>query len=385
MKKTINILGSTGSIGTQSIEVAEKYGLGVRAISVGRNTELAKKQIELLSPEICAVADEKSGMELKDFTFGKKTKIYIGADAATEAAAADADICLNAISGFAGLRPTMTAVEHCARLAIANKETLVAAGDFVKAAVRKNNCEMIPVDSEHSAIYQCLKCGEHGEVKRLIITCSGGAFYGKTREELKEVRLSDALNHPTWNMGGKITVDCASLVNKGLEVIEAMHLFDITPDKIDVVIHRESIIHSMVEFNDNAVIAQLGSHDMRLPIQFAVTYPERVESLSEQLDFAKIGKLTFAEPDHVNFPSLKLAYAAAKEGGLTPCIFNAANEACVRLFMDGKIPFTSMYDITKKTVETMRGRKAEKIDEVYACHYEAVENAKKEAENYYLD
>ena len=381
MKKTLNILGSSGSIGTQTVDVATRLGYRVRAISVGKNADVAKRQIYELKPEICAVADEKTGQALEKDVFGSGTKIIYGADAPALAAEHDADVCVNAISGFAGLLPTMAALPHTERLAIANKETLVAAGKFVKAEVNRLGIMMIPVDSEHSAIFQCLQGGRK-DIKRLILTCSGGAFYGKTAEELKNVTLASALDHPTWNMGGKITVDCATLMNKGLEVIEAMHLFDIDVDRISVVIHRESIIHSMVEYADNAVLAQLGSHDMRIPIQYALTYSERTVCPAEALDFAAISKLTFAKPDTATFPSLDLAYDAARRGDPYPCVMNAANEVAVGKFMRGEIAFPDIYAVTKETFDSFDAQTPTSVGDVIACHESAVKKAEEISQKY---
>ena len=380
--KTINILGSSGSIGTQAVDVVKKLGYRVRAISVGKNVSVAKKQIFELCPEVCAVADEAAGRELEIETQGSGTKIIYGAEAPIRAAECDSDITLNAISGFAGLLPTMAALSHAPRLAIANKETLVAAGKFVKAEAKLRGAEIIPVDSEHSAIFQCLRGGRK-DVKRLILTCSGGAFYGKTADELRDVTLSAALDHPTWNMGGKITVDCATLMNKGLEVIEAMHLFDIDVDRISVVIHRESIIHSMVEYADNAVIAQLGSHDMRLPIQYALTYPERTACPAEALDFAAIGKLTFDTPDTATFPSLTLAYDAARRGDPYPCVMNAANEVAVGDFMRGRLSFPDIYNVTKETVDKFAPCAPTNVCDIVKIHERSVALAREISEKHY--
>ena len=383
MIKSVNILGVSGSIGTQSADVVKNLGYRVRAISVSKNIEIAKKYIADVRPEICAVEDESLGQALENDVFGSGVKIVYGKGASSVAASADADICINAISGFAGLLPAMTSLYHTSRLAIANKETLVAAGFFVKKTAKENGVELIPVDSEHSAIFQCIN-GSGKDVKRLILTCSGGAFYKKTREELQNVSLSSALDHPTWNMGGKITVDCATLMNKGLEVIEAMHLFDIPADKISVVIHRESIIHSMVEYVDNAVLAQLGSPDMRLPIQYALTYPDRTASLSEPLDLTKIKSLTFDTPDIVTFPSLALAYDAARTGGNAPCVMNAANEVAVEKFMRGEIRFPDIYNITRATVDAVPFSELSSVDDVLMCHKKAAETADEISKSYSL-
>ncbi|MCQ2436723.1 MAG: 1-deoxy-D-xylulose-5-phosphate reductoisomerase [Clostridia bacterium] len=362
---TISILGSTGSIGTQSLQCADNLHMKVKAISVGKNIKLAEEQIRRYSPEICSVASEEDAKLLKIAVKDTSTEIIGGKNAAVEAASVDVDVCLNSISGFAGLAPTIAAAGHAHRLALANQEPLVAAGETVKRELKKNGCQLLPVDSEHSAVFQCLD-GHASEVKKLILTCSGGAFFGKTASELRDVTPAQALGHPTWNMGGKITIDCATLMNKGLEVIEAMHLFDITPDKIDVVIHRESIIHSMVEFCDNAVLAQMGVPDMRIPIQYALTYPNRKPSLVPPLDLISVGKLTFYKPDTDTFPSLALAFDVAEKGGILPCVMNAANEAAVRLFFDGKITFGQIYDTVEKTVASTNNRACDDVNEIIA-------------------
>jgi len=263
----------------------------------------------------------------------------------------------------------LTAIERFPRLGLANKETIVAAGTLVKQSATKNNCEIIPVDSEHSAIFQCLEGNKNKTVRRILLTCSGGPFFGKKMEDLKNVTVSDALGHPTWKMGAKITIDSATLMNKGLELIEAMHLFDVSPEQIEVLIHRESIIHSMVEYNDKAVIAQLGVSDMCLPIQYAITYPNRMESPCEALDFFKIGKLTFFEPDRENFPLLALAEKTAQAGGLLPCVMNAANEEAVSLFLDGKISFTDIFDLVYETVENYRNPSEFELSDIIKANF----------------
>lgn len=384
MKKSIVILGSTGSIGTQTADVVASLGYSVRAISCGSNIKEAEKQIRAFSPEMCAVSDESAAAELVKAVKDTNTKIIGGKDSAVVAAEIGADVCVSAISGFAGLRPTLSALRSSPRLAIANKESLVAAGSIVKREAAENDCEIIPVDSEHSAIFQCLRAGTHGDVKKLILTCSGGAFFGKTMEELENVSLNETLAHPTWRMGGKITVDCATLMNKGLEVIEAMRLFDITPDKIDVIIHRESIIHSMVEYVDNAVIAQLGAPDMRTPIQYALTYPNRVESRSASLNFAEISKLSFCKPDTNTFPALDLAYRAAEIDRSAPCVMNAANECAVSLFMKGKIRFSDIYRITKETLDLTEISDLASIDDVFCAHENAMKKAFEVSEKYIM-
>lgn len=351
-KKSITLLGSTGSIGVQALEVAAFHGMNIEALCFGSNIKLGEAQVRKFSPRFCAVFDEKAALDLKTRIADTETEIFCGTDGICEMTeAAGSDICLNAISGFAGLLPTMSAVKSCRRIALANKETLVAAGDIVMGAAKEHGCEMVPVDSEHSAIFQCLQAGKRDEVKRLILTCSGGAFFGYTKEKLATVTREQALGHPTWNMGAKITIDCATLMNKGLELIEAMHLFSVPASKTDIVIHRESIIHSMVEYIDNTVMAQLGSHDMRLPIQYALTYPDRAEAAGERLDLVGLGRLSFFSPDYETFPLLGLARRMAEAGGNMPCVMNAANEEAVGLFLSGRILFSEIPELVMRVCE----------------------------------
>lgn len=351
-KKSITLLGSTGSIGVQALDVAAFHGMNIEALCFGSNIKLGEAQVRKFSPRFCAVFDEKAALDLKTRIADTETEIFCGTDGICEMTeAAGSDICLNAISGFAGLLPTMSAVKSCRRIALANKETLVAAGDIVMGAAKEHGCEIVPVDSEHSAIFQCLQAGKRDEVKRLILTCSGGAFFGYTKEKLATVTREQALGHPTWNMGAKITIDCATLMNKGLELIEAMHLFSVPASKTDIVIHRESIIHSMVEYIDNTVMAQLGSHDMRLPIQYALTYPERAEAAGERLDLVGLGRLSFFSPDYETFPLLGLARRMAEAGGNMPCVMNAANEEAVGLFLSGRILFSEIPELVMRVCE----------------------------------
>lgn len=351
-KKSITLLGSTGSIGVQALDVAAFHGMNIEALCFGSNIKIGEAQVRKFSPRFCAVFDEKAALDLKTRIADTETEIFCGTDGICEMTeAAGSDICLNAISGFAGLLPTMSAVKSCRRIALANKETLVAAGDIVMGAAKEHGCEMVPVDSEHSAIFQCLQAGKRDEVKRLILTCSGGAFFGYTKEKLATVTREQALGHPTWNMGAKITIDCATLMNKGLELIEAMHLFSVPASKTDIVIHRESIIHSMVEYIDNTVMAQLGSHDMRLPIQYALTYPDRAEAAGERLDLVGLGRLSFSSPDYETFPLLGLARRMAEAGGNMPCVMNAANEEAVGLFLSGRILFPEIPELVMRVCE----------------------------------
>ncbi len=351
-KKSITLLGSTGSIGVQALDVAAFHGMNIEALCFGSNIKLGEAQVRKFSPRFCAVFDEKAALDLKTRIADTETEIFCGTDGICEMTeAAGSDICLNAISGFAGLLPTMSAVKSCRRIALANKETLVAAGDIVMGAAKEHGCEIVPVDSEHSAVFQCLQAGKRDEVKRLILTCSGGAFFGYTKEKLATVTREQALGHPTWNMGAKITIDCATLMNKGLELIEAMHLFSVPASKTDIVIHRESIIHSMVEYIDNTVMAQLGSHDMRLPIQYALTYPDRAEAAGERLDLVGLGRLSFFSPDYETFPLLGIARRMAEAGGNMPCVMNAANEEAVGLFLSGRILFSEIPELVMRVCE----------------------------------
>ena len=354
-KKHITVLGSTGSIGTQALHVAEFADYAVDAIAFSSNIKLGEEQIRKFKPKFVAVNNEAAAAELKTKISDTSTQIISGTNCVCEMLEnLESDVCINAISGFDGLVPTLTAIKKFPRIGLANKETIVAAGELVKKSALENHCEIIPVDSEHSAIFQCLDGNRNKTIRRILLTCSGGPFFGFKKEQFKNVTVSDALGHPTWKMGAKITIDSATLMNKGLELIEAMHLFNVSPEKIEVIIHRESIIHSMVEYNDKAVIAQLGVSDMCLPIQYAVTYPDRMDSPCEALDFFKIGKLTFYEPDRETFPLLALAEKTAKIGGLLPCVMNAANEEAVALFLNGKISFADISDLVYETVENYR-------------------------------
>lgn len=357
-KKHITVLGSTGSIGTQALNVADFSNYIVDALAFGSNIKLGEEQIRKFNPKFVAVSDKKSADLLRIAIADTSTTIIDGEDCVCKMIPElKSDVCINAISGFNGLKPTLQAIKQFDRIGLANKETIVAAGEIVKKSAAENNCEIIPVDSEHSAIFQCLVGNKRKEIRRILLTCSGGPFFGATQEKLKKVTVADALGHPTWKMGAKITIDSATLMNKGLEFIEAMHLFDVTPDKIEVVIHRESIIHSMVEYNDRAILAQLGVSDMRIPIQYAVTYPERIESPSEPLDFFKIGKLTFFEPDRTAFPLLALAEKTAQKGGILPCVMNAANEEAVAMFLKEKISFTEISELVCEITENYQNKK----------------------------
>jgi len=344
MTKAISILGSTGSIGRQTLEVAEFLNIKVIALSADKNIELLEKQIRKFTPELVAVYDEAAADILKSRIRDINARIIQGMDGLIEVAKiSGADVVVTAIAGQAGLQPTLAALETGKRVALANKEPLVCAGELVMRTAKKHGAEIIPVDSEHSAIFQCLPVPvNHANIRRLILTASGGPFRGKTRKELENITPEQALSHPNWNMGKKITIDSATLMNKGLELIEAMHLFGMTPDQIDVIIHPESTIHSMVEFNDGSLIAQLSNPDMRQPIQYALTYPTRLPSLTKPLDLIQLSKLTFEKPDTDTFPCLRLAYEAARSGEKACAALNKANEEAVDLFLNRKIAFNEI-------------------------------------------
>ena len=350
--KSMSILGSTGSIGTQALDVARLRDFSVRALTSNSNIDLLENQIREFKPEIAAVCDEKAARELKIKVADTSTVILSGQDGVCEAANVDVDKVLNSIVGIAGLKPTLAAIDAGNDIALANKETLVAGGELVKKKAAENNVSIYPVDSEHSAIFQSLQ-GSPGKksVKRLILTASGGPFFGKTRDELKDVTVEQALKHPNWSMGAKITIDSATMMNKGLELIEAAWLFDMPADKIDILVHRQSIVHSMVEFVDNSVIAQLGVPDMRVPIQYALTYPDRYESPAAQLRLEDWKNLTFEEPDYNTFTCIDLCKQAITKGGIYPAAANAANEAANELFRQEKIGFLDIADMVSYALE----------------------------------
>lgn len=343
-QRTIVLMGSTGSIGRQSLDVIAACGMRVAALTANRDVERMEQQARQFKPDLVVMMDEQAAAELKVRLADTDIRVAEGMDGLLEAAQLEqADTVITAVMGMVGLRPTLAAIRQGKRIALANKETLVCGGDIVMAEAAKYGAEIIPVDSEHSALFQCLQCNrDRGEVKRLILTASGGPFFGYTREQLEQVTLAQALKHPNWSMGAKITIDSATLMNKGLEFIEAMHLYQMSPEKISIVVHRESIIHSLVEYCDNAILAQLGSADMRLPIQYALTYPDRVPGPATELDMLSCPNLTFAKPDPDTFSCLGLALRAAKLGGTAGAILNGANEAAVALFLSERIRFADI-------------------------------------------
>lgn len=356
MEKNIILLGSTGSIGTQTLEVARKHKfIKISALTAMSNVELIEKQTREFKPKLVCMADEKAAADLKVRIADTDVRVVGGEEGMLEAASfKEADTVVTAVVGISGLKPTIEAVKNGKNIALANKETLVAGGHIVIPLAKKYNSQIIPVDSEHSAIFQSLMGNEHKSVKKIILTASGGPFFGKKAGELEDVTPQQALNHPNWNMGAKVTIDSSTLVNKGLEVIEAKWLFGVDVNKIEALIHRQSIIHSMVQYNDNAVIAQLGVPDMRLPIQFALTYPERADMDNNELDFTGCGELTFEKPDTDTFKALALAYRAAEEGGIMPCVFNSSDEAAVEMFLKGKIKFLEISEKIERAMNIIK-------------------------------
>jgi len=348
--KELVILGSTGSIGTQAVEVALREGFRVKGLTAQSNVDIIEKQARQLKPQYVALANEKAAAELKVKLGDTDIKVLSGSAGVCAVAESDADIVLNSIVGIAGLLPTLSAIRAGHDIALANKETLVTGGDIVNREAQKMGVKILPVDSEHSAIFQSLQGAPEKSIKKILLTASGGPFYGKKTEDLENVTVKEALRHPNWSMGAKITIDSATLMNKGLEVIEAVHLFGVSPDDIEVVVHRQSILHSGIELTDGALIAQLGTPDMRLPIQYALTYPARSANAFERLSLTQIGTLTFEKPDCDTFRCLPVCIEAIKRGGLYPTAANGANEEAVKLFLEGKIKFLKIAELVEKAM-----------------------------------
>jgi len=356
MVQCVSILGSTGSIGRQTLDIVDNLNIPVAALTAGTNVERMAQQCRTYCPKLAVMATETAAKKLREAISDLPTRVSWGEEGLIEAATIhDTDCVITAVVGMVGLKPTLAAIRAGKRIGLANKETLVCAGELVMAEAKKHNTEIIPVDSEHSAIFQCLM-GSHSkdEIKRIILTCSGGPFFEMEKEALRSVTKADALRHPNWKMGAKITIDCATLMNKGLEVIEAMRLYDLPVEQVDVLIHRQSIVHSMVEFTDGAVMAQLGTPDMRLPIQLAMTYPNRTACPVDTLDLLTCGSLTFAAPDMEAFPCLALARKCAKLGGTACPAMNGANEEAVALYLDDKIGFYDIYRLVSMAVDAVR-------------------------------
>ena len=371
-EKSIAILGSTGSVGSQSIEVAHFHNLKVDLLTASSSVDEMERQARLVNPKVCVLTDEKASNELKIKLADTDIKVYGGLSSALSAIEeSSASVAVNAVSGFAGLAPAIACAKSGKRIAMSNKEAIVTAYKFLKEELNKNNGELIPVDSEHSAIFQCLQGKSGNDIKRIILTSSGGPFKGKALNELSDIKAKDALAHPTWKMGAKITVDSASLMNKGFEVIEAVRLFDVKPEQIKVVVHPQSIMHSAVEFEDNSVIAQMGAPDMRTCIQYAITYPDRKVSLAKPLDFAALKQLTFDEPDMSTFSLLALAFYSAEEDGVIPAVLNAADEVAVQYFLNDKIGFTDIFSIVEKTVKGYSNVKNPSLEDIINADKEA--------------
>ena len=354
MVKAISILGCTGSIGRQTVAVAEYAGIPVAALTANRKVDLLEEQARRLHPKLVAVYDEDAARDFRARIADTDIRVVSGMEGLIDAATLEESDCVvTAVSGAVGLKPTLAAIDEKKRIALANKETLVCAGDIVMARAAEKGAEIVPVDSEHSAIFQCLMGREKSELRKILLTGSGGPFRGKARAELENVTPAQAVAHPNWSMGAKISVDSATMMNKGLEFIEAMHLFSVTPDDIEVVIHPQSVIHSMVELIDGTVIAQLGVADMGLPIQLALTYPERCPSMFSRLDFSTLRDLTFEKPDLEKTPCLRLAMDCARIGGTAPCVMSAANEVAVHKFLAGKLGYNRIYDAAAGAVEVV--------------------------------
>ena len=363
--KKIAVLGSTGSIGTQALEVISKNkDFKVTALAAGRNTELLEKQAREVKPQVVAVYDTEAAKSLRIALKDTGIKVLSGAEGVIEAAGCGADIVITAIVGVAGLAPTVAAIKAGSDIALANKETMVTAGAIINDLCKKHGVKILPVDSEHSAIFQSLQGAPAGSLKKIILTASGGPFFGKNKSDLEGVTVAEALNHPNWSMGSKITIDSATLMNKGLEVIEAVHLFGVKPSDIEVVVHRQSILHSAVEFTDGAVIGQMGTPDMKVPIQYALTYPMRGVSFG-RLSLTDIGTLTFSKPDTDTFRCLPLCIKAIEKGGLFPAAVNGANEQSVKLFLEGKIGFLKIAELNEAAMENQKAVKDFSIDDIF--------------------
>ena len=377
MVKALSILGSTGSIGRQTVAVAEHLGMRVAALAGGSKIELLEEQARRLHPGLVSVFQEEAANQLRTALADTDIRVVSGMDGLIEAAVySEADCVVTAVSGSVGLKPTLAAIKEKKRIALANKETLVCAGTLVMKSAKEYGAEIIPVDSEHAAIFQCLMGRKPGELNKILLTGSGGPFRGKKRSELEAVTPQQAVSHPNWHMGAKISVDSATMMNKGLEFIEAMHLFAVTPDDIQVVVHPQSVIHSMVELVDGTVIAQLGVPDMGIPIQFALTYPERCPSMFEKLNFASLKALTFEDPDFESTPCLKLAMDCARKGGTAACIMSAANEVAVHMFLRGELGYNRIYDAAAAAVEAIPSVDTMDLDEIIAADTAAREFVK---------
>ena len=363
--KTITILGSTGSIGTQALEVANKHNIKVKAVAAHSNVNLLAKQALDNNVEYACVFNEDKKDELEKLLTGSNTEVLSGMDGLNFIASLEGvDVMLNSVVGMVGLMPTLTAIDHGTDIALANKETLVTGGKLVTETAKEKGVKIYPVDSEHSAIFQCMQGNKTSQVSKIILTASGGPFFGKTKEDIAQVSVEEALNHPNWSMGRKITIDSATLMNKGLEFIEAMWLFDLKPEQIEIVVHRESVIHSAVEYDDCSVIAQLGVPDMKIPIQYALLYPDRMECPTKRLSLIDYGTLTFAKPDYDTFDCLTACIKAITEGGNKPAVVNGANEEAVAAFLEGKISFLQIGELVTSALENIERKEITCLEDV---------------------
>lgn len=379
---SVTVLGSTGSVGEQAMEVARQTGARINALCAGRNARRMEEQVREFCVPVCAMADEGAAAELRVRLADTGVRVLSGMEGICEMIAEDHggdEVVLNSVIGEAGLRPTLAVLSAGKRLALANKESLVCAGEIVMNLARRMGQTILPVDSEHCAIFQCLRAGAQKEIKKLLLTASGGPFYGYSREQLADITVERALAHPTWKMGAKITVDSATLMNKGFEVIEAVHLFGVTPERVEVLVHRESIMHSAVEYTDNSVIAQMSVPDMRLCVQYALTHPRRASAVIPELDLFSAGHLTFARPDTETFPLLPLARSAIASGGAVPAVLNAANEVAVAAFLSHGLTFPGIAEVVTETVERLRpsAKTARTVDDIFAFDAEARATAEK--------
>lgn len=370
--KTITILGSTGSIGTQALEVAKKHNIKVEALAAHSNIEMLSKQARDFDVKYVCIFNESKISELTNLLSDTNIQVFSGMDGLKKIASLDnIDIMLNSVVGMIGLVPTLTAIEHGTDIALANKETLVAGGELVIKLAKENNVKILPVDSEHSAIFQCIQGNKKTQIRKIILTASGGPFFNRKKIELENVTVADALNHPNWSMGNKITIDSATLMNKGLEFIEAMWLFDLTPEQIEVVVHRESVIHSAVEYNDFSVIAQMGVPDMKIPIQYALLYPDRLECPTQQLSLTDYGTLTFSKPDYETFDCLSACIEAISIGGTMPAVVNAANEEAVAYFLDEKISFLQIGELVQSALKNIKRDKVSCLEDILKADKQA--------------
>ncbi|MCC8191563.1 MAG: 1-deoxy-D-xylulose-5-phosphate reductoisomerase [Ruminococcus sp.] len=378
MEKTISILGSTGSIGTQCLDIVRKHGFKVAALTANKSVELLISQALEFKPKVVCIMDRSCEEKLSDALKDSGIKVLSGMDGLCEVATLDnVDILVNSLVGMVGLTPTLLAIDKGRDIALANKETLVTGGKLVTESAKRNGVRLFPIDSEHSAIFQCLQGNENNKIRKIILTASGGPFYGRAKSELSGVTVEQALKHPNWSMGSKITIDSATLMNKGLEFIEAMWLFGVKPSQIEIVVHRESVIHSAVEYEDNSIIAQMGVPDMKIPIQYSLLYPKRIDCPTKSLSFTDYGTLHFSKPDYETFDCLSACIKAIKMGGIMPTLVNGVNEAAVELFLNEKISFLKIGELVKGVTDEIENKEVNCLDDVLSADRQAREYVRK--------